>query len=226
MKNIGWRVGLVVLTAVFSLSFSYHVKRAPISVYKSEVAKMSDSLQRKFGKRKTVPEKYKLAFLYAISFYPELAGAKIIFKEKRLKTTMAARPTVLSIVRNRKNRTYCIYINSYTDHPSPLLSEFTFNAQIGIIAHELAHILHYRDHRSRHILNEAVNYSRSEFKSSFERETDSLTVARGLGWQLYDFTSQLHALKSVPEDYKKYKIEMYMTPAQIFSLMGDLGYEL
>jgi hypothetical protein len=219
------RAGSLCVLLFFSIFPLKAIDHAPISVYRPEVEKMIDSLENKFGKRKNVTEEFRLAFYYAISYYPELINTRIIFREKKLATTMAARPTALSIIRTRKHRTYCIYINSNENHPSPVLSEFTFNAQIGIIGHELAHILHYRDERSKHVLHEAINYRKENFKSHFERETDSMTIARGLGWQLYDFTSQLHALKSVPEEYKKYKIKMYMTPAQIFSMMGDFGYE-
>lgn len=200
---------------------------APISVSKAEATRVADSLERMCGNNKRIPEKFRLAFYYALSYYPELIHLKITLKEKSLKSTMAARPKGTSVLfRSKGKRQYRIFSNADSSHASPQYHEFTFNAQIGLIGHELAHLLHYLKRGGMGLVGEAFRYRKEEFKSKYEKQTDSITVARGLGWQCYDFASQMQANPRVPEDYKKRKEKLYFSAREIFSLMGDLGYDL
>lgn len=200
---------------------------APMNVSKTEAGFMADSLERVYGSNKQVPAKYRLAFYYALSRYPELISLRISIREKKLNSTMAARPTVISsLFRSKSKRRYVIYVNSDSSHASPQFHEFTFNAQIGVLGHELAHLLKYRVQKAGSLLGDAFRYKKENFKMKYERYTDSITVVRGLGWQCYDFATQLQNNTGVPEAYKKKKEKFYFSPREIYALMSDLGYEL
>jgi hypothetical protein len=67
-------------------------------------ASKTDSLEHLFGFNKKIPTTYKLAVLYTLSHFPELDSTKIIFKEKKIKTTLNARPVIVSLL-FRKNKT-------------------------------------------------------------------------------------------------------------------------
>lgn len=216
------------LISVFFLPENTAASRfAPVTVSKPEAQFVADSLQRVYGSNKHIPQKFVLPFYYALSYYPELAALSISIREKKLKSTMAARPAAMrTLFRSRSKRHYIIYVNTDASHASPQYHEFTFNAQIGLFGHELAHFLHYLPMGKFSLIREAIHYRKDDFKGPYERRTDSVTIARGLGWQCYDFASQLQANPDVPDDYKKRKEKLYYSAREIFSLMGDLGYDL
>lgn len=191
----------------------------------TELLLQKDSLVQVFGKNKKIPEEYLPAFYAAVQYYPELQNTRIKFKSKNLKSTMAARPAFGSMLRSKKNRKYVVYVNTKTNNGNPLYSDFTFNAKVGLIGHELAHIFHYTETGFFPLVKEGIKYRKESYKATYERATDSITIVRGLGWQVYDFTSQLHALPSVPDWYKAYKLRVYFSPKAVLALMSDLGYE-
>ncbi|HRE73064.1 MAG TPA: hypothetical protein PK637_15600 [Flavobacteriales bacterium] len=202
-------------------------KHAPISVNKKVAAVVADSMQFVFGSNKNVPEKFRLPFYYALQFYPELQSLHISVKEKKISTTMAARPSSGSVVfRFRKKRHYIVFVNSDTKGKAPHYDEFSFNAQIGVFGHELAHFLKYIKQGVFSLMGDALKYRKDSFKSHYECYTDSITIARGLGWQCYDFSTQLQNNQRIDSSYKSRKEELYYTPRKIFALMSDLGYDM
>ncbi len=198
---------------------------APLTVKAADVKLMEDSLSMHFGKRKKIPEHLRSEVLYALSYYPELKNVRITFREKKIATTMEARPTIWSAAFRRPHkRHYLLIVNRDSTGTSPLIQAFTFNARVGLIGHELAHLLYYTDTRMRKIVHCARRYKQPEFRSNFEKMTDKITVERGLGWQLYDFSSQVQTSLQIPESYKAFKRKFYLTPLEIYDLMRDNGY--
>lgn len=195
-----------------------------VSYSETKVALHVDSIKRSFGNKKKIPAEFTTAFYTAISHYDELKSVRIKIKSSKIKTTMAARPTFLSSFRKAKNRRYVIFVNPKSKNGAPLYSEFTFNARVGIIGHELAHILHYTQTGFFRLASEGINYRKKDFKSTYEKATDSITIAHGLGWQVYDFTSQLHAKDNLPESYRNFKLNIYYSPREILGLMSEMGY--
>lgn len=217
--------------SAFILLLFYHlgfaqVKFAPISFKEREYSLYSDSLHKKYSNKKKITSDCELQTLIALSYYPELENTKIKFKHKKIKSTAQARPTILSSFRNKKKRKYLIILNKNEKHDAPLYSEFTFNAKIGLIGHELAHISKFTKTGFFKLISEGIKYRKKEFKSSFEKDTDKRTIEHGLGWQVYDFASQLHANPGVPDSYKEYKLNMYYSSREIYDIMQDLGYEM
>ena len=161
-----------------------------------------DTLRAQFTNNKFFYEKYELQILIALSFFPEL------------KNTMAARPKGIELFKGKGTRHYIIYIN---DFPSVKLSpdSVSFNAQVGIIGHELAHIVNYEQISSLKILYVGLSYFNKKFKAKFERATDQRTIEHGLLWQCYDFALYVHNSKNTPAEYITYKKQFYMSPEEI-----------
>lgn len=175
-----------------------------------------DSLRAEFGFRKTVPERYELAFLTALSYYPELDSSEIRFKEAKIKTTLNARPTVGSLLfRKREKRKYVIRINSKQKDSLILLADVPFNSQIGLFGHELGHFADYHKRSFGGVLQRLFAYSTLKGKAKFEKEIDALTIERGLGWQLYAWSYYVLFESVGSAEYKEYKRTVYMTPAEI-----------
>jgi len=172
-----------------------------------------DSLKR-YSNNKELSAKYELPTLIALSYYPELSDTKIIFKRRKLSSTMAARPKGLNTFRGKKKRKYIILINDTPSAEIPTDS-IPFNAQVGVIGHELAHIVEYEAKSSWKILGIAFKYGNKKFKSEFERATDQRTIDHGLGWQCYDFAVFAFQYKNASDNYKEHKKRTYMGPEEI-----------
>jgi len=99
-----------------------------------------------------------------------------------------------------------------------------FNGQIGLLAHELAHIADYETKSALAIIWDGVRYLFPGFKRKFEKATDHRTIRHGAGWQLYDFADFVMNRSKAPKYYKKYKRDYYMDPGEIIRVMKEAGY--
>ena len=181
---------------------NFSQQKAPRLFSKIIMSQQIDTLRAQFTNNKFFYEKYELQILIALSFFPEL------------KNTMAARPKGIELFKGKGTRHYIIYIN---DFPSVKLSpdSVSFNAQVGIIGHELAHIVNYEQISSLKILYVGLSYFNKKFKAKFERATDQRTIEHGLLWQCYDFALYVHNSKNTPAEYITYKKQFYMSPEEI-----------
>lgn len=139
--------------------------------------------------------------LTALSFYPELRNVRIKFRVRKRKTPLTSRPRILSVFRKKKNRNYVITIsNATTDRLTPiLLSNLPYNAQIGVLGHELAHISHYNTQNTFQLIGLSLGMLRSTYVDEFEWNTDKSTIEHGLGYQLYDWSSYVRNALNIRE---------------------------
>lgn len=175
-----------------------------------------DSLNFIYGKNKEIPEKYKLAILIALSYYPELIETPITFKETAIKTTLNARPTIGSLCfKNKSKRKYVVRINNSQKEGMITIDEVPFNATIGIFAHEFSHFVDYQNRNFRGVLQRLWAYTSKKRKAIYEKEIDSMTVARGLKWQMYDWSYYAIFQSKASESYKIFKKNTYLKPKEI-----------
>jgi len=113
-----------------------------------------------------------------------------------------------------KNKKYIIRINSKLTHPI-LLRNVPFNASIGLLGHEFAHILDYRRKNFFGIFKRGIDYTSKRRKADFEKEVDIITIEKGLGWQLYDWSYFVLNQSMASEKYKAFKRLTYLTPEEI-----------
>ena len=209
-----WTKLHILICIVFYASFSVAQQKAPRLFSEKIMSEQIDTLRSQFSNNKFFYEKYELQTLIALSFYPELENTSISFRRRELKSTMAARPKGIEILKRKGKRHYIIYIN---DYPSAKVSpdSISFNAQVGIIGHELAHIVEYEQISSLKIMYVGLSYFNKKFKAKFERATDQRTIEHGLLWQCYDFAIYVHTSRNIPADYVTYKKQFYMGPEEI-----------
>jgi len=87
-----------------------------------------------------VPSKYLEIFDSICYYFPELSNEDITLVLKKIKTTMQAKPTnLLGKVK------YIIVINNDVEFVGIKFDNIPHTAKIGIIAHELCHILDYKN---------------------------------------------------------------------------------
>lgn len=182
-----------------------------------------DALLVEFGHNKELPGGYELQALLALSHYPELRDVKIRFIVDDVDIPLSSRPHWASMLRSARNRTYLVIIDSERQGPRDvlLIKNQPFNAQVGIIGHELAHTVYYLNRSFFGILEDAI-CQLSSCRINFERNTDRRLVEYGLGWQRYDhamfvrrrFSSNPQALSTTQGGGGA-----YMSPAELLRII-------
>jgi hypothetical protein len=185
-----------------------------------------DSLQKHYGENKEIPEKYRLPILLALSHYPELQEEQIVFKLSQSDFPMVARPKVGNLITHKKeNRRYIVLIseNEGNKHPEQWLKNLHLNAQVGLLGHELGHIVQYSEMSKFKVMKTAFNYLFQSKREAFEKDADKLAIEHGLGWQVYDWANTIRAHDDLLSS-RRYINRFYLTPGRIKGYMWELGY--
>lgn len=190
------------------------VKQLDSSVYLNQL----DALNMNFGINKTIPAEIILPTLTALSYFPELKVATIKFKKAKINTSLNARPKLTSLIFRRKaKRKYVIRYADNGDTTKVLLKDAPFNAQVGVIGHELNHIADYSIKNFFGVLGRGFAYANKKKKENFEKHIDQMTIEKGLGWQLYAWASFILDGETATEEYKAFKREVYLEPIEILN---------
>ena len=230
-----WLTTSSVLIAVFGSSTlvaadAEHAVLVTREYLESEQRLRFDALLSEFGKNKELPVNFELQTLLALSHYPELQEIKIRFIIDDVDIPLSSRPHWASMLRSARNRTYLIIMDSNLEGPRDalLLKNQPFNAQVGIIGHELAHTVYYLNRSLFGILGDAL-CQLNDCRIDFERATDRRLIHYGLGWQRYDHASFLRRRFSANTETNSNTDVIstteggggaYMSPAELLSIMN------
>lgn len=166
-----------------------------------------------------VPDFYAEPIYLALWHFQELKEVNIAFVFKHISTTMQARPTSGSIFKSVGKRKYQIFINNKNDFEGIVFGEIPFNAQVGIVSHELCHILDYEHKNSFQLIGTGLRFISKKGRIKFERFIDELTVYKGMGWQLRDWAHFAIYDSDATADYKAFKKKNYLKPDEVESLI-------
>lgn len=170
-----------------------------------------------------VPEEFREQAYIALSYYPELKGKKIKFKYKNQKTTMACMPRLDFLFRKRENRTYVISIDKkLKNNEGILLGDVPFDAQVGVIGHEIGHVVDYEGKSILGIISTGFRYLFSSYRRKLENHIDEITIGRGLGNQLAEYADYVFHRSQASPKYLNYKRKFYYQPEEIQSLMAKM----
>jgi len=147
-----------------------------------------------YGENKIMPAGYEKQILFALSYFPELARTKITFQiEKSTSGIISTRPFTSSLLRSSSKRSYIVVINDSTDgRTMPTWLRCGVNGQVGILGHELSHIIYFSKQTGLGLLGLGVAHISTSFMDHFENKTDSVDIERGLGYQLIAWNEYLH----------------------------------
>lgn len=187
-----------------------------------------DSLKENYGINKIIPAVYETQILIALSYFPELKNTNIEFRLKKTNTPLSSKPTLPGLLQLAKKRKYIITISEETNPAlEPILfKKLNFNAQVGVLGHELSHVSDYLTKGFSKMMNLLLIeiFSKKQV-DKFESRTDHICINHGLGFQLLDWS------KSVRENLKidywrgadnlkhKTKDERYLNPETIIQIM-------
>lgn len=195
---------------------SFNPDGKPVTVNFS--AYQLDSIEKTLSHAEILPE-YRDVILTVLAYYPEFKDAKLRFVYSDEQTTMASRPDVASALTGE--RAYNILINNNPDFEGILLSDVPRDAQIGVIAHELAHALQYESYNYMGIIQLGLMYMNDDTKRLFERETDKRTISRGFGKYLRAWAQySMYDSPKATQEYKEFKRRIYMSPGEIENEMS------
>ena len=188
------------------------------------------ALVAQFGNNKTLLEGYEGQILIALSHYPQLKDVRIKFRFVENGIPLTARPTFWSTVfRSAKKRTYLITIAKDTDPRwAPILfHNLPYNAQIGVIGHEIAHVAEFSERSFWGMLQVLIGNLSKKFMDRLEYNTDLITIRHGLGFQLLAWSTYVREVLQIADDYgdsmpnEVAQSERYMSPATIRRYMAE-----
>lgn len=186
-------------------------------------------LKEQFGKNKIIPAKYEKQIIYALSWFPELVDATIEFRvTNSTGGIISTRPTNTSVLRRSGKRRYIVMIYDSTDGRSlPPFSGAGINGQVGILGHELCHIVYFNSKTGLGLIGLGIGHISQKYMDRFEHKTDSMDIERGLGYQLLAWKSYLdhrfHAMRPdnlPPPENQPIIHRRYMSVAEIRYLMS------
>ena len=181
-----------------------------------------DELRREFGMYKEIPAKYEEEILTALSHYPELKDEQIHF----VLASAGAMPystklTFSSYFGPKNKRIYTITILERADFPESeaIIKHLNRKMRIGVLGHELGHVLQYKNCEPLKLLKNLVLYVIKPFKRKLERGADKAAISHGLGEELL---THAEYIRLIPE-YMNKRPELdtdYLKPEEIIYLMA------
>lgn len=169
-------------------------------------------------------KEYLSAFSMVYSGLDDLRSCDIKIKGKKLKTTMASRPTFFSMFRKKDKRKYVIVYNNDPDFDGVLLKDVPEQAREGLFAHELMHIRDYQGLKFGGLVKRGWQYMSKRGKKNLEYRIDSMTIAAGYGKELFFWSYYVLFDSKASDEYKTFKREVYCTPKDILNMLDDPGF--
>lgn len=187
-----------------------------------------DSLRTLIGNTKGLPEGFEVAAAIAYSAFPQLKDVKIDMILTNGGAPMESTVDITSLIGPRKNRRYRILLNDDQEsYFKPiLLRALPFDAQVGILAHELGHIVYYEDLNIFAFGKWGLRYlMEQDFRATHERTTDLMPVYHGLGSQIYQYAYFIRKDSTCREFYeqgREFLDKYYMTDMELLKAMEEL----
>jgi len=184
-----------------------------------------DSLKTIIGANKGLPEGFETAAAIAYSAYPELRDVNIDMVLTDDGAPMESTVDLWSLIDARGNRRYRVLLNNaeHTFFDPILLRSLPFDAQVGILAHELGHITYYHQLNVFQFGKWGLEYLQDDdFRAAHERTTDLMPVYHGLGSQIYQyayFVRKDPSCKSFYEREKDFMDRFYLTDEALLEAM-------
>lgn len=171
-----------------------------------------------------IPDKFQDVFDLLVDDIPYLHNQRIIIQKRKLNTTMAARPTLGSLIfRKRENRTYLLQVNNDKTFHGVLYEDVPEMARVGLMMHELMHIKDYQSRNFFGVLQRGWQYLSKSGKKKFEYEIDQMVIDAGYRNYLLLWALFIMEESEASDAYKDFKREIYRSPHDIFVDLDEDG---
>lgn len=178
-----------------------------------------EELLEEYGRNKKLPEGYELQALLALAHYPELKDVRIEFAFKKCDIPLYTQPRIATLFKPADQRIYEIVICDETrkEMRPTLLRNLDFNTQVGVLGHELGHVVDFLDKNLLKVIKTGILYAIKKYKHRLEAGTDHVAIKHGLGWQLLGYAQLVEKLKKEYPGEKYYQtyFDYYKTSSEI-----------
>jgi hypothetical protein len=187
---------------------------------------MEDNLQelkKEFGRRKVMPAIYETVILKALSHFPELKDVRIHFELKSAHPVpYGTTPSFSSFFKKPEWRTYIVTLLTEAKGPTvgALFHNLPEDAQIGVIGHELSHVLQYHRCKSKTLLKVVLFFPM--VRKFMEQDADRKTIEHGLGVHLYKWATYIRTIPGYVRQRPQINI-FYLTPHEIMAYIKSGG---
>lgn len=191
MKTVGFLICLFALKTTAQIPIQKVITPDFIAIH------FNDSL---FGNKK-IDSSFIEQIHGALLFFPELEKTKITFRVKKTIVPLAARPRIWAVFQKPNNRKYLITISSKTigKLESILLKNLSFNAQVGVLGHEISHVADFNSRKSGYFIKLLFMQVSKKAMDIFENNTDKRTIEHGLGYQLLSWSTEVRQNLKIEE---------------------------
>ncbi len=116
---------------------------------------------------------------------------------------------------HKNRRHYIIRINNDAGRTGFLMQDLTTDEQIGVLGHELAHVVDFSHRNFFGMIGFGLSYLNKHKRRELERATDLRTINHGLAPELLEWST--FALKSplTTPTYKQMRKRFYLSPGEI-----------
>lgn len=190
-----------------------------------------EELKKLYTFNKVIPHEYEKQIIIALSYFPELKNTTIEFILKNTNTPLSSKPKLFGLLQSAKSRKYIITISEESNSKlEPILfKNLNFNAQIGVLGHELSHVSDYITKGFSKMSNLLLIqiFSKKQV-DRFEYRTDHICINHGLGFQLLDWSTSIRQKLKIDywrgADNLQYitKKERYLNPETILKKIKTL----
>lgn len=175
---------------------------------------------------KTIPPELQKPIEEALSYFPELNNYTIEFKfRKKLKNrVMQAQPKIKTLFRNKSKRHYKIAMSRNLAMKDTLMTliQLPHDILVGWFAHELGHIMDYKDRSSFNLIGFGINYLTSTpFLKKSEKRADLLAANNGCAQELIKTKRFILFNSKFTKEYKNKIKELYPSPDEITALLQE-----
>ena len=179
-------------------------------------------LRREYGKNKLIPAKYEEEILIALYHYPELKEEHIHFQLAfHAPVPYGTRPSFASWFKPKGKRTYTVTILERAEEPESeaLMKNLDRKMRIGVIGHELGHVLQYKSHNPFSLLKMLSLYLVDSYKRKMERDADKAAIQHGLGEELLRHAEYIRLIPEYMEKRPELNTD-YLKPDEIAYYMS------
>ena len=219
----------ILLTSVWLQSVAPEQRKPDIEMYSfaDTLANREydlDSLKAIIGDNKGLPEGFEIAAAIAYSAFPQLRDVNIDMVLTNHGVPMESNFNIPTLFGPKKYRQYRILLNDNKNSNNPiLLRALPFDAQVGILAHELGHVAYYYELNLFQIGKWGLSYLINDgYSAIHERTTDLMPVYHGLGSQIYQYAYYVRYDPSCQLFYERNKGWMdkyYMTDEELLAFI-------
>lgn len=177
-----------------------------------------EALRAEFGQHKVIPQNLELPILIALAHYPELKEVPIHFVLREQKIAHSTRPDYYSLFNKKRKRRYVVFISTEVaeDIVETTTWSLPYNARIGVMGHELAHIAWYHQRNAFQLIGAGIAYMFPRYRERFEQETDQRTLDHHLAFQLLAWSRAVHRIH-----IRDGRGNLYKSPEEIEAIMAQ-----